>query len=88
MASIRSTNIGDTLTIKKIAQFNRILTSHHPLSPYGKTTDQSKILPVGTKLTVINKYAKGSKWAPSCVTVKHNNFQFDILSSDLRKFCK
>lgn len=88
MASIRSTNIGDTITIKKIAQFNKILTSHHSLSPYGKTTDQSKILPVGTKLTVINKGAKETKWAESFVTVKHNNFQFDILSSDLRKFCK
>jgi len=91
MASIRTTNIGDILTIKKISQYNRILTNHsdHPECAYPKTTDVNRILTVGTNLTVIEKGKRETKWAESYVTVKdHNNNTFDILSSDLRRFCK
>lgn len=89
MASIKTTNVGDTLTISKIAQFNKILTSHHASSPYGKTDDQSRILPVGTQLQVINKGKSQTKWAESYVTVQNNaGKEFDILASDLRRFCK
>ena len=89
MASIRTTNIGDAVTIKKIAQFNKILTNHtdNPSCPYGKTTDPNKILPVGTTLKVIAKGKPQTKWAESYVTVVHNSQQFDILSSDLKRFC-
>ncbi len=54
MASIRTTKIGDTLTIKKIAQcYSQILTNHtdHPDFQYPKTTNPNDILTVGTHLT-------------------------------------
>jgi hypothetical protein len=91
MASIRTTNIGDILIIKKIAQYNKILTNHsdHPECVYPKATDVNRILTVGSNLTVIAKGKRETKWAESYVTVKdRNNNSFDILSSDLRRFCK
>ena len=90
MTSIKTTNVGDTLTIKKIAQFNKILTNHssHKESFYPKTRDQNRILQVGTSLKVIAKGKRQTKWAYSYVTVTdHRNNTFDILSSDLRRFC-
>ena len=91
MATIRKTNIGDTLTIKKIAQcYSQILTNHsdHPECPYPKTTNPDEILPVGTKLDVIDKGRAQTKWAQSYVTVLHKGKEFDILASDLRRFCE
>ena len=91
MASIRTTKIGDTLTIKKIAQcYSKILTNHtdHPDCPYGKTTNPDEILSVGTQLKVLDKGKAQTKWAQSYVTVSHKGKEFDILASDLRRFCE
>jgi len=88
MASIRSTNIGDTLTIKKTAQiFVNHLTNQHPDSPYGMTSDQSKILNFGTQLKVIGKGKAQTRYRDSYVTVTYNQYTFDIMSTDLRQFC-
>lgn len=90
MASIRTTQIGDTIEIKKIAQFSNILTNHsdNPYCQYPKTTNPDEILPVGTQLKVLDKGKAETKWAQSYVTVSHKGKQFDILASDLRRFCK
>ena len=91
MASIRTTKIGDTLIIKKIAQcYSQILTNHtdHPDCPYGKTTNPDEILAVGTQLKVLDKGKAQTKWAQSYVTVSHKGKEFDILASDLRRFCE
>ena len=91
MASIRTTQIGDILEIKKIAQcYSRILTNHsdHPDCNYPKTTNPDEILPVGTQLKVLDKGKAQTKWAQSYVTVSHKGKEFDILASDLRRFCK
>ena len=91
MARIRTTNIGDTLTIKKIAQcYSQILTNHssHPDCPYPKIEDPDKILEVGTQLTVVDKGRAQTKWAQSYVTVRHMGEEFDILASDLRRLCE
>lgn len=90
MASIRTTNIGDTLTIKKIAQcYSAILTNHsdNVYCPYPKTTNPDEILNVDTQLKVIAKGRPQTKWAESYVTVAHKGKEFDILASDLRRFC-
>jgi hypothetical protein len=93
MASIRTTNIGDTLTIKKTSQifgFNPSglhLTSHHSNSAYGKASDPSRILHVGTQLTVISKGKAETRYRESYVTVTNNQYTFDIMSSYLRNFC-
>ena len=96
MASIRTTNIGDTLTIKKIAQIyghhpdGRFLTNHsnHAFSSYPKIDDPQHIVQVGTKLAVIDKGPAQTKYSQSYVTVVHNQHKFDIMASDLRRFCK
>ena len=96
MASIRTTNVGDTLTIKKIAQIyghnpaGRFLTNHsaHPYSTYPKLNDPQYIVQVGTKLAVIDKGPAQTKYRQSYVTVVHNQHKFDIMASDLRRFCK
>ena len=91
MASIRTTKIGDTLTIKKIAQcYSKILTNHtdHPDCQYPKTTNPDEILPVGTQLKVLDKGPAQTKWAQSYVTVSHNDKEFDILAADLRRYCE
>lgn len=94
MASIRTTKVGDTLTIKKIAQiygFTNYLfmTNHsdHPFSMYPKLSDPRKILPPGTKLVVVDKGKANTKYKLSYVTVKHGTVTFDILSDRLRRFC-
>ena len=96
MASIKTTKINDTLTIKKTAQIyghnpqKRFLTNHtnHSDCPYPKIQNPNDILKVGTQLKVINKGKPQTKYRESYVTVIHNNQQFDIFSSDLRRFCK
>ena len=94
MASIRTTNINDILTIKKTAQIQghnpkiRFLTTYHPLSNYGQTQNPNEILKPGTQLIVIGKGKPQTKYRQSYVTVIHNNQQFDIFSSDLKRFCK
>ncbi len=96
MASIRTTKIGDTLTIKKTAQIYghnpgmRFLTNHseHPESVYPKTDDLNQIVQVGTKLAVIDKGPAQTKYKQSYVTVVHNQHKFDIMASDLRRFCE
>ena len=91
MASIRTTNIGDTLTIKKIAQcYIQVLTNYssHPHCSYPMTTNPDEILHVGTQLTVIDKGPAQTKWNESYVTVMHKGKQFDIRSSDLRRYCE
>ena len=93
MASIRSTKIGDTLTIKKTSQifgFNpqRLhLTSHHANSAYGKASDPNMILNPGTQLTVISKGKAQTRYRESYVTVTNDQYTFDIMSSYLRNFC-
>ena len=96
MASIRTTNVGDTLTIKKIAQIyghnpnGRFLTNHssHPYSSYPKISDSQYIIQPGTKLAVIGKGPAETKFRESYVTVVHNQHEFDIMASDLRRFCE
>ena len=89
MASIRTTQIGDILTIKKTAQCcSKVLSNHHALSPYGKTSNEDYILPVGTQLKVLDKGKPETKWRQSYVTVSYKDKEFDILASDLRKFCE
>ena len=94
MASIRTTKIGDTLTIKKIAQVHGytnylFLTNHsdHPACLYPKTSDPGKILVPGTKLIVVGRGKAETKYKASYVTVKHGAITFDIRPDDLRKFC-
>lgn len=91
MASIRTTQVGDILEIKKIAQcYSNILTNHsdNTYCQYPKTTNPDEILPVGTQLKVLDKGKAQTKWAQSYVTVSHKGKEFDILASDLRRFCK
>ena len=91
MASIRTTKVGDILEIKKIAQcYSNILTNHtdNPYCQYPKTTNPDEILPIGTQLKVLDKGKAETKWAQSYVTVSHKGKEFDILASDLRRFCK
>jgi len=91
MASIRTTQIGDTLITKKISQCSHpILTNHtdHPGCPYGKTTNPNEIIPVGTQLMVIGNGKANTKWAQSYVTVHYKGKDFDIVASDIRRFCK
>ena len=91
MASIRTTNINDVLTIKKVAQIyghhpqKRFLTNHsnHPDCSYPKVQNPNDILNVGTQLTVIGKGKAQTKYRESYVTVIHNHQQFDIFSSEL-----
>ena len=95
MASIRTTKIGDTLTIKKTAQIYgssnmRFLTNHsnHPHSVYPAISDSQYIIQTGTKLAVIDKGPAETKFKESYVTVVHNQHTFDIMASDLRRFCE
>ena len=95
MASIRKTNVGDTITTKKIAQIyghnpnGRFLTNHssHPECAYPKLDDPQYIIQPGTKLAVIGKGKAETKFRESYVTVVHNQHTFDIMASDLRRFC-
>ena len=96
MASIRTTNVGDTITISKLAQIyghhpeTRFLTNHsdHPDCSYPKISDDECIIQPGTKLAVINKGKAETKYRQSYVTVVHNQHKFDIMASDLRRFCE
>ena len=96
MASIRTTQIGDTLEIKKICQIyghspdGRFLTNHssHPDCSYPKLSDSQYIVQPGTKLAVIAKGKAQTKFSESYITVVHNQHTFDITASDLRRFCK
>ena len=94
MASIRSTQVGQYLTVIKIAQIYgnnpkiQFLTNHtdHRYGNYPKVKDPNLILPVGTQVQVIGKGRANTKYSESYVTViDHRNNQFDIFSSDLRK---
>ena len=96
MSSIRTVQLGDTLEIKKIAQIeghhkdHLFLANHsdHPLSSYAKATDTIRIITPSTKVAVIAKGKAETKYRESFVTVVHNNITFDIMASDLRRFCK
>ena len=96
MASIRTTKIGDVVEIKKVAQIYghhpdmRFLTNHssHPYCSYPKLSDSEYIIQPGTKLVVIHKGKAETKFRESYVTVVHNQHEFDIMASDLRRFCK
>ena len=95
MASIRTTHVGSTLTIKKIAQWSGIsghctLQNHsdHPYCPYPKTNDPNKILTVGTKLSVIYKGKRETKWSESFdIEVKYigDDFNIEVLDEDVTK---
>ena len=52
------------------------------------TTNPNEILHVGVQLKVIDKGPAQTKWNESYVTVTYKCKQFDILSSNLRRFCK
>ena len=94
MASIRKTQVGDTLTTKKIAQIyghhpdGRFLINYsdHPYASYPKTSDPEYIIQPGTKLAVIDKGPAETKFKQGYVTVVHNQHKFDIQASDLRRF--
>lgn len=96
MASIRTAKIGDTLTIKKITQIYgshtelRFLTNHssHPDCAYPKLNDNEYIVQPGTKVAVIGKGKADTKYRQGFVTVVHNQHKFDIMASDLRRFCE
>jgi len=94
MASIRSTQIGQFLTVKKIAQVSghnpkiQFLTNHtsHPASNYPKEEDPNRILEVGMKVKVLSKSKAQTKYRQSYVTVvDHRNNEFDIFASDLKR---
>lgn len=93
MASIRTTNIGDVLTIKKISQIHGFhparlhLTNYHPDSPYAMTKDANMILNVNDQLPVIGKGKAQTKYREGYVTVTYNQYTFDIMATDLRRFC-
>jgi len=95
MASIRTTNVGDTLTTKKITQIYgsnklKFLTkfSNHPSFIYPMTTDPQHIIQPGTTLEVVAKGKANTKYSEAYVTVNHNDILFDIFSSELRLLCK
>ena len=96
MASIRTTKIGDTIEIKKVAQIygHRIgamfLTNHSssPYCSYPKLSDNERIIQPGTKLVVIGKGKAETKYRQSYVTVVYNQHKFDIMASNLRRFCE
>ena len=94
MASIRSTQVGQFLTVKKIAQVSghnpkiQFLTNHtsHPASNYPKEEDPNRILEVGSKVQVVGKGKAHTKYRQSYVTVvDHRNNEFDIFASDLKR---
>ena len=96
MASIRSTQVGQFLTVKKIAQVSghnpkiQFLTNHtsHPASNYPKEEDPNRILEVGSKVKVLSKGKAQTKYRQSYVTVcftDHRNNEFDIFASDLKR---
>ena len=94
MASIRSTQIGSILTVKKIAQVYghnpkiQFLTNHtsHPASSYPKVEDPNLILQIGLRVQVIGKGKGNTKYRESYVTVIDNrNNEFDIFASDLKR---
>ena len=94
MASIRSTQIGSILTVKKIAQVSghdpkiQFLTNHtnHPASNYPKEEDPNRILEVGTKVKVLSKGKAHTKYSQSYVTViDDRNNEFDIFAPDLKR---
>ena len=94
MASIRSTQDGQFLTVKKIAQIYgsnpelQFLTNHtsHPASSYPKIEDPNRILEVGSKVRVLSKGKAQTKYRQSYVTVvDHRNNEFDIFASDLKR---
>ena len=94
MASIRSTQVGQHLTVKKIAQIYgnnphiQFLTNHtnRPGSNYPKVEDPNCILEVGTKVKVLSKGKAETKYRQSYVTViDDRNNEFDIFASDLKR---
>lgn len=94
MATIRSTQIGQYLTVKKIAQIYgsnpelQFLTNHtsHPASSYPKVEDPNYILEVGVKVKVLSKGKADTKYSVSYVSViDDRNNEFDIFASDLKK---
>ena len=95
MASIRTTKINNTLTIKKVAQIYghhpqmRFLTNHsnHTYCSYPKIQNPNDILKPGTQLIVIGKGKPQTKYSESYVTVMHNQQKFDIMASDIKRFC-
>ena len=96
MASIKTIQLGDTLEIKKLSQISGhhkdhlFLTNHsdHPFCPYPKTTDTTRIVQPGTKVTVIAKGKPQTKYSCSYITVVHNNLTFDIFSTNIKRYCK
>lgn len=94
MASIRSTQVGQFLTVKKVAQVYgsnpniQFLTNHtnHLASNYPKVEDPNRILEVGMKVKVLSKSKAQTKYRQSFVTViDHRNNEFDIFASDLKR---
>ena len=92
MASIRSTQIGQYLTVKKIAQIYghnpkiQFLTNHTNRGNYPKVEDPDLILQIGLRVQVIGKGKGNTKYRESYVTVIDNrNNEFDIFASDLKR---
>ena len=92
MASIRSTQVGQYLTVKKIAQIYgnnsslKFLTSYSDRGSYPKTDDPNDILEKGMRVKVVSKGKGNTKYRESYVTVVDNrNNEFDIFASNLKK---
>lgn len=92
MATIRSTQIGQYLTVKKIAQIYgnntaiQFLTNHTNRGSYPKIEDPNLILQVGTRVQVIGKEKANTKYLESYVTVVDDrNNEFDIFASNLKR---
>ena len=92
MTSIRSTQVGQYLTVKKIAQICghnpkiQFLTSHTNRGSYPKEEDLNRILDKGMRVQVIGKGKANTKYCESYVTVIDNrNNEFDIFASSLKK---
>jgi len=95
MASIRSTQVGQYLTVKKTAQIYgnnsaiKFLTNYSNRSGaiYPKVEDPNLILQIGLRVQVIGKGKGNTKYRESYVTVIDNrNNEFDIFASDLKRF--
>ena len=87
------------LTIKKEAQVygekrfflaNQIKNSANICwqTSYPPTTDTARILPVGTTLEVLSIHPGGTSYSCAHINVRSSTgFTFDVLASDLGRFC-
>jgi hypothetical protein len=94
ITTIKKTGI-TTLTIKKEAQahagaqheFLANQSAQTSWNTYSKTNDPTRILPVGTTLTVLGIYPADTKYGPAHIEVRSSTGRtFDIMAPDIAKF--